>query len=1327
MSENAMKINYDFIPQGAVIDFSGDFFIYEDELIVKRWNKKNTIVCDTGGSLGNGIIDHHFHGTKDLCCTAIICEDLLSDKNLFSNLDLNSDEFNLITHIHPDFDSIASCFMVEEFLKNKSLPKYAKELSDYVNEVDSGKLVIDSTQPINPASLVLAISHYVFNSSQDLQTRNVRALQESYNLFYKILELIEKESKSIWSTDLLTNNLDEFEKFKHSITRDYEIYKNTDLSESSYYSIKLLNNHNDTYEYVDLLVTKNPKSNLWKYWSRSDLINSPKKQGFLCTCAFYNTFKKNGRQRAIIATDPNTPYNLKGLGVILEKYEMDALEKHGILKDELNQVKRTGFHRHDPWYDGRSEFNNFTILDSPNHGSLLSEQLILDIILKYEFWVDLGYELENFNTVESIRNLIVGEATDESENLKSHLNYLDSLSSDKLFQVVENINKISFELKCMSVRNEIIADKIKLSRDEIYNAFIIFNAKTKEKNWNNKITGILSNNFPILYLQKWIVTAKELDEEALINSIPKLFRHLNRREIIPLIFSVQSNHFKSFTTLVQSGKFSDLVQALISQKSSKQDIDFYKALIQIVNKIILNYSDYYYKENFPLSSLIAYANCIDDMYTFIMIKNSNFPEKQLLGIVNKYLDAISSNSSIENFREINFNYTDLRNSIKKELFGEENKLIKKMRDDFLVNNHNLVPELKNFLMQDYDSIELKSFIVLINRQEHSKELSENEKEFFGRLKAFLTLRIYEEIFSRSTIVSNLFEINNIPELQISNPELSIFIQLIQILLTNILTNHHTSEEDTKKSLLEAIEKINQLKNINFDNLNINLNDILDDLYQFIKLIHFEINGDNIEIETEIENSLVQYRRVFSEDGLLNKLNSIPLFFRSILEEIFYYYKSYYNQKIELLELTNTAIICNDIRLSEITDHLLEKIVYYDLMSLKENVIDSTQSNNLYYKLLLREKLKVVDRPALDKLNITIRNSFNDSKNKNTIFGQNHTKDNQQISENELFGFYIPSISLFNDSPQLNKQLYLKAYNFIIEKRLESYDFENAKSSLEKISPGFPKWLKILSNVTSIKFLSLGIIGLILLTAAFDNNIYEFDEISFRPLIPYWIKNLIPGLFNSVSISLQLIWTVLIYGTILSAFVIVFYKVFRGIKNKSKKSAYENSVQRISELTEYKKLNLLLLHFLFPLLIVIAEIIHPETLRAFFNIGGSRLIYMGVLAIILVIHSIRKDIQYKNPNRSLGWVKKKASYIFWLYLFQTLVVSILILDLFVKFEVGEEMFTSYKQMTDMGLSKIIEFHFYYFDVVLFPIFTFTLTAASLLFSVFIEKLFSKKKE
>lgn len=160
----------------------------------------------------------------------------------------------------------------------------------------------------------------------------------------------------------------------HELVRmDYAVYlKDLERSKQMQFSIPLKNSKGSGE--VDALLIENPKSLLFRSWERGDNQHSPKGKGFPMLVVNYN------HERYVISVDPQSPYHLKGIGELLEVAE---IKKRELLGRKRQGELRPGYSSPDPWYDGRNSLHNFTIIDTPRGGTVLTQHEIQMIIEQY--------------------------------------------------------------------------------------------------------------------------------------------------------------------------------------------------------------------------------------------------------------------------------------------------------------------------------------------------------------------------------------------------------------------------------------------------------------------------------------------------------------------------------------------------------------------------------------------------------------------------------------------------------------------------------------------------------------------------------------------------------------------------------------------------------------------------------------------------------------------------------------------------------------------------------------------------------------------------------
>lgn len=391
-----MRFNYTFIPAGSAVSRDGDMLTIKGaiESPPLSFPYGRTFVLDVGNSLGNGIIDHHQPGTENHCVASMIAND--PDKWIGQYL-RESDQYFLVTHSAPDFDALGSVFLAEKYIRTRSLPVFATEFGKYVLKVDSGKMKLDKSRIVQPFSLMLAISETVrSNPSIPYEDKDLETLHSGFMLFgamWAVLSEGQNIGQAVWK------NLPDFQEQISLLNQDAVTYSDDLIQRSQTHRLGLSPEGSSEVSPVDCLVTRFPQSVLWKYWARGDTDYSPDHMGFAMTVAFL----PSENARAIIAVDPTTGYDLKGLGLYLDYLEIKKLLADNTLEDIIGN-KRVGFHRENPWYDGRSSMHNFTIIDVPRGGSLLSKEEIMDAVLNTDVWTSAfcDQDFESIGTEEIV-------------------------------------------------------------------------------------------------------------------------------------------------------------------------------------------------------------------------------------------------------------------------------------------------------------------------------------------------------------------------------------------------------------------------------------------------------------------------------------------------------------------------------------------------------------------------------------------------------------------------------------------------------------------------------------------------------------------------------------------------------------------------------------------------------------------------------------------------------------------------------------------------------------------------------------------------------------
>lgn len=436
-----VKFKYTYIDMGSVAG-SNDFLEV----------RKDRIFLDVGNGLYTGVIDHH-HRLNGIVIQNSIYRSATKlvtayPEYILNNISDHAEEVEIILHKSPDFDCYASAFLVEHLIQYGGFPEGYDAFADYVDMVDAGLIRIKKDNYRE----VYGIAYSIYNVlAQDLKENQKEVDQNQFsillrNRWYELFDFVldwinQHKNYNLYGADIFGQG-SPFEKEIAYVEKDYEIYKR-ELEDSTMCQRiwlklpKINDDSNGLYEVEGLLYNKVPKSTLTKAWARVDSENSSG-DGFVFTFIPVSMDRElsslaNGEcirtNRVIISVEPNSGYSLNGLAKQLEIAEKEkedmvfADHKHLM---RCRDKRRPGFNQSwcsndDPWYDGQNF--NYTIVDSPRRGSILSLDEIKKIVLNYtiaklqEFYCNivLPFTIDDKN------------ATEFFENPKNHIKYVIQL------------------------------------------------------------------------------------------------------------------------------------------------------------------------------------------------------------------------------------------------------------------------------------------------------------------------------------------------------------------------------------------------------------------------------------------------------------------------------------------------------------------------------------------------------------------------------------------------------------------------------------------------------------------------------------------------------------------------------------------------------------------------------------------------------------------------------------------------------------------------------------------------------------------------------------
>ena len=356
ISQRNLQCSFAFIPYGAVVA-----------------PEPGRVFLDVGNRLSPGVIDHHQPGAEEECATSLVRH--YPHYVLGHLAGLAPPDVTLVTHIAPDLDAVTAGYFCHSLIVAGRLPRHADLIANYVKEIDQGICFRHPGEVVTVYGVFTAICELIksgnprpgqIDGGLDLQ----RVLQ-GFAIWDYVLEAMAP------GADLHRNGMFQrphpFEAAEDLIVMDHAKYLD-DLAAAAKQRFSLPLHSGGGRGWVDALLAVNPASLLFRSWARGDNRHAPGGRGF-CLLAVNYDFK-----RYIISVDPQSPYTLKGLGDLLEAAET---EKRRRLGAERVGDPRPGYASPDPWYDGRNPLHNFTIVDTPRGGTVLTWEEILAILSEY--------------------------------------------------------------------------------------------------------------------------------------------------------------------------------------------------------------------------------------------------------------------------------------------------------------------------------------------------------------------------------------------------------------------------------------------------------------------------------------------------------------------------------------------------------------------------------------------------------------------------------------------------------------------------------------------------------------------------------------------------------------------------------------------------------------------------------------------------------------------------------------------------------------------------------------------------------------------------------
>jgi len=360
MTDGVPSLCYEFVPVGTVLKPA-----------------PGRVAVDVGNKCVPGVIDHHFAGAGAECAATLIAarpQELVLDH-------LGEDtggEVPVLVHKRPDMDCLVSAYLVRELLRSGELQPSHQTLAEYARVIDSGRPPPDGLGRGSLLCVYKAMCH--LEKQRRPQPEDPEDLWRTWiRRGFDLLDLAVAAVPDPTSQVCLPDDLSGWEDEQRLVDKQLSRYQGS-LRRARTYEIELPCPTGGTRTVQGMSIV-NPRCLLFKAFARAE--------GYTFLQITYHR-KGQPRYKASheISVAPDRGVWLRGLGWELEAREVLRRAERG--HEEQGLPRWPDVIREDPWYDGRSSLHDYTIVDRPTHGTLLSWEEISQVVQDTEKWINRG-------------------------------------------------------------------------------------------------------------------------------------------------------------------------------------------------------------------------------------------------------------------------------------------------------------------------------------------------------------------------------------------------------------------------------------------------------------------------------------------------------------------------------------------------------------------------------------------------------------------------------------------------------------------------------------------------------------------------------------------------------------------------------------------------------------------------------------------------------------------------------------------------------------------------------------------------------------------------
>jgi hypothetical protein len=580
------------------------------------------------------------------------------------------------------------------------------------------------------------------------------------------------------------------------------------------------------------------------------------------------------------------------------------------------------------------------------------------------------------------------------------------------------------------------------------------------------------------------------------------------------------------------------------------------------------------------------------------------------------------------------------------------------------------------------------------------------------------------------------------EAAMQNPFIEKFNDLIYKLFYSVSMLLNSGSGNESRDALESCQDLLENINVQFHHeLEFGIHDFTDLLKQFILNLLSEINQPFSDSQTMLQSCSAQYR-LLGEEGLGKFVhNELPVFYAYYLTEILTGFRRYYSEKIrflreEVIRLEELSDSPDETAASDVYNRLhaflINESVQYDWQEYKDYVDSHEINREAFYRkyfywqwIQLREGIHSGELAAISS---GVRFAIGSKPGNLTNIIENLPDPGQNLSPEELMNNLISSGDYRKVQTHFPNRFLHQAFDFISRTYIDKFDVQTAKKGLFSYSTEYPWYIRWFSSTSFLRAATLSLIGLMLMAGLFDSNLYSLNGKELASPASIFMEDMLHGtLFRILKQGFSAFWILILAIPFILPVFLLGYLLARKIRKKpGSDEITELKFLELVHLTESNNGNLLYLSFIIPLLFVVLQMANADTVGMINNITGFRLVSTLLIITGLTLIAVFRHVKEKNRYKPVKWLLKSTEHIFWLHLFQALLIRIFITDMLLRLEINQDTFSGDDGLFIWGISKFIVLNAGPLDFVIMPVFSVIVAFLTLFFSFFIDKVLGNKE-